>query len=164
MSPSTLEKRYRLLVAALGDSDRGPIWRERLGPSYGEATELLIRGLGADLAIDPRDLDGQHVAELLKTLLPARMSGEESFRDDLPDLLEDVLTQLVVEEGLSTTFELLNGAQGAREAFSRAFDDPERPRFQPPPEEPDRRPAAKIGRNSPCPCGSGKKYKKCCQH
>lgn len=23
---------------------------------------------------------------------------------------------------------------------------------------------AKIGRNSPCPCGSGKKYKKCCQH
>ena len=25
-----------------------------------------------------------------------------------------------------------------------------------------RRPVPKIGRNSPCPCGSGKKYKKCC--
>jgi hypothetical protein len=24
------------------------------------------------------------------------------------------------------------------------------------------RPSAKIGRNDPCPCGSGKKYKKCC--
>jgi SEC-C motif-containing protein len=23
---------------------------------------------------------------------------------------------------------------------------------------------AKIGRNDPCPCGSGKKYKKCCHH
>jgi uncharacterized protein YecA (UPF0149 family) len=22
----------------------------------------------------------------------------------------------------------------------------------------------KIGRNNPCPCGSGKKYKKCCLH
>ncbi|MDY3365198.1 MAG: SEC-C metal-binding domain-containing protein [Prevotella sp.] len=22
--------------------------------------------------------------------------------------------------------------------------------------------AEKIGRNEPCPCGSGKKYKKCC--
>lgn len=22
--------------------------------------------------------------------------------------------------------------------------------------------AAKIGRNDPCPCGSGKKYKRCC--
>ncbi len=25
-----------------------------------------------------------------------------------------------------------------------------------------RRPAPKVGRNEPCPCGSGKKYKKCC--
>ncbi|MGH9545975.1 MAG: SEC-C metal-binding domain-containing protein [Terriglobales bacterium] len=24
------------------------------------------------------------------------------------------------------------------------------------------RSTAKIGRNDPCPCGSGKKYKKCC--
>ncbi|WP_204338116.1 SEC-C metal-binding domain-containing protein, partial [Proteus mirabilis] len=22
--------------------------------------------------------------------------------------------------------------------------------------------AQKVGRNDPCPCGSGKKYKKCC--
>ena len=29
-------------------------------------------------------------------------------------------------------------------------------------QEPYRREAAKIGRNDPCPCGSGKKYKKCC--
>ncbi|HKN47698.1 MAG TPA: SEC-C metal-binding domain-containing protein, partial [Candidatus Polarisedimenticolia bacterium] len=24
-----------------------------------------------------------------------------------------------------------------------------------------KRPAARVGRNDPCPCGSGKKYKKC---
>ena len=24
------------------------------------------------------------------------------------------------------------------------------------------RAAAKVGRNDPCPCGSGKKYKNCC--
>jgi hypothetical protein len=29
-------------------------------------------------------------------------------------------------------------------------------------EEPYVRPMPKIGRNDPCPCGSGKKYKKCC--
>jgi preprotein translocase subunit SecA len=28
--------------------------------------------------------------------------------------------------------------------------------------EPIRRTEPKIGRNDPCPCGSGKKYKKCC--
>ena len=27
---------------------------------------------------------------------------------------------------------------------------------------PIRRTSPKIGRNDPCPCGSGKKYKKCC--
>lgn len=26
------------------------------------------------------------------------------------------------------------------------------------------RDAPKVGRNEPCPCGSGKKYKKCCLH
>ena len=30
------------------------------------------------------------------------------------------------------------------------------------PTEPVRRSAPKIGRNEPCVCGSGKKYKKCC--
>jgi uncharacterized protein YecA (UPF0149 family) len=29
-------------------------------------------------------------------------------------------------------------------------------------DEPFLRPDPKIGRNAPCPCGSGKKYKKCC--
>jgi uncharacterized protein len=28
--------------------------------------------------------------------------------------------------------------------------------------EPSTRPAPKVGRNAPCPCGSGKKYKACC--
>ena len=29
-------------------------------------------------------------------------------------------------------------------------------------QQPMRRFGAKVGRNDPCPCGSGKKYKKCC--
>ena len=29
-------------------------------------------------------------------------------------------------------------------------------------QQPKKREGEKVGRNSPCPCGSGKKYKKCC--
>jgi preprotein translocase subunit SecA len=29
-------------------------------------------------------------------------------------------------------------------------------------QQPMKREGEKIGRNDPCPCGSGKKYKKCC--
>lgn len=32
----------------------------------------------------------------------------------------------------------------------------------PPPVEPIRKEAAEPGRNDPCPCGSGKKFKQCC--
>ena len=31
-----------------------------------------------------------------------------------------------------------------------------------PPPEPVRRETPKVGRNEACPCGSGKKFKKCC--
>ncbi|HFD11125.1 MAG TPA: preprotein translocase subunit SecA [Crenotrichaceae bacterium] len=46
-----------------------------------------------------------------------------------------------------------------------ALEDPEQPEQQnPQPQEPQRpyvRDTQKVGRNSPCPCGSGKKYKQC---
>ena len=29
-------------------------------------------------------------------------------------------------------------------------------------QDPVKRDAPKVGRNDPCPCGSGKKYKHCC--
>ena len=32
----------------------------------------------------------------------------------------------------------------------------------PPPVQPIQKKAGEVGRNDPCPCGSGKKYKKCC--
>jgi preprotein translocase subunit SecA len=38
------------------------------------------------------------------------------------------------------------------------------PRMRPPPPEPVSqyvREAPKVGRNDPCPCGSGKKFKQC---
>jgi hypothetical protein len=38
--------------------------------------------------------------------------------------------------------------------------------FEPPPQQryASAGPRGKVGRNEPCPCGSGKKYKKCCLH
>jgi preprotein translocase subunit SecA len=39
--------------------------------------------------------------------------------------------------------------------FSGSGDEPQK-------KKPVKRSAKKVGRNAPCPCGSGKKYKKCC--
>jgi hypothetical protein len=49
--------------------------------------------------------------------------------------------------------EPLDQASPLPDGYSHPFDDPATPY---------RRSEPKIGRNEPCPCGSGKKYKKCC--
>ncbi len=59
----------------------------------------------------------------------------------------------------------------ARERFDRRREKNERIRASlpgedeeslPPPVETIRSEEKTVGRNDPCPCGSGKKYKKCC--
>jgi HEAT repeat protein len=51
-------------------------------------------------------------------------------------------------------------------AVLKGFDGPDIPTVSMSPpgasEEESRREAQRVGRNDPCPCGSGKKYKKCC--
>ena len=49
-----------------------------------------------------------------------------------------------------------------KEERERARLAPPPPLF--PPTEPIRNPMRGFGRNDPCPCGSGRKYKKCCLH
>ncbi|MCD7715633.1 MAG: SEC-C domain-containing protein [Lachnospiraceae bacterium] len=47
-------------------------------------------------------------------------------------------------------------------AYKRAAADKKEPVFVYDGDKPYRKIQAKVGRNDPCPCGSGKKYKKCC--
>jgi hypothetical protein len=67
--------------------------------------------------------------------------------------MEDTLRELH-DEWLQTPRDSLDGRKPA--------DAMEGGRLFPQKVETYRREAPKVGRNSPCPCGSGKKYKKCC--
>jgi len=75
------------------------------------------------------------------------------------------MVERIKEEAVSTLFRV----QLAREADLETYQRPKRQEFSltrgdegEEEKEPVRREAEKIGRNQPCPCGSGKKYKKCC--
>ena len=157
-----LHDRYRLLTAGFLDGPRAPVWRERLGSGLDDAVALLAHVLANDLTMAPKDIDGEHLGGFLSTLLPARLAGNEPYRNDIVDLLEDLMSHIGEAEGLSTQWEWTNAIDAGRDAFSRGLADPDRSMLAPPRHEPDRRPAAKIGRNDPCPCGSGNKYKRCC--
>nr|VFJ42938.1 MAG: protein translocase subunit secA [Candidatus Kentron sp. DK] len=54
------------------------------------------------------------------------------------------------------------GAELAPEAGEGGAPDRQSPEERPAPQTPYVRRAPKVGRNEPCPCGSGKKYKQCC--
>jgi hypothetical protein len=112
----------------------------RLDTGIGEL-RLFERGLAAAAAAAPDDgsrfeqEDYGYLADVLEAItFPAPLLGE--FDDPLVDDRDD---DLVGEEDEAT------------EMLPRAAEEAQR-----------RNPLRHVGRNDPCPCGSGKKYKKCC--
>ncbi len=100
-----------------------------------------------------------------------------SMGEPIKSIMDEVNRQEVVFEGMDQVNEFLqlvtelsnntrlwvNGGHTPREMFEK-FD---KPNLRPLPKEtflmnPQQERSDKVGRNEPCPCGSGKKYKKCC--
>ena len=78
-----------------------------------------------------------------------KREGYDMFEEMIASIREDTVRMIFVarvaqrEQVAKPTSE--SGAAGAEEAKPQPVKK-----------------GAKVGRNDPCPCGSGKKYKKCC--
>jgi hypothetical protein len=162
MPERTLEERYRLLAASFRESDAAAPLQERLGAGFAPALDSVVAALWRDVAAPPRDLDREKVASLLATVLPGRLAGDEPWRASVPDVAEGFLVFVADEESLSTAWEFRSAIDDNRDAFAAALSDPKRERLGAVKHAPDKRAAPKLGRNDPCFCGSGKKYKHCC--
>jgi preprotein translocase subunit SecA len=78
------------------------------------------------------------------------MNAFESFLSSLPrQAVHRDMSAMGQARGASST----TASSSSGEAFDRAMQSSV---------QPVRRDEPKVGRNDPCPCGSGKKYKKCC--
>ncbi len=73
------------------------------------------------------------------------------FDDMIVAIREDTAKLMLTAELVTAS---LNAKKTAAQAQSAGGDDSAQRR-------PERK-KGKIGRNDPCPCGSGKKYKNCC--
>jgi hypothetical protein len=99
------------------------------------------------------DLDATEAVDLIR----------RAFSRDRVDLsVAGDIEEVEIEMGLRThrstprpRFNLFDRCIESRGLADHGIDDP--PAGYAPP-----RRVAKVGRNDPCPCGSGKKYKKCC--
>jgi preprotein translocase subunit SecA len=77
-----------------------------------------------------------------------RMEGSDMYDAMVEAIREDTVRMLLTLRLKTTSVK--------REQVAK----PDAPREQS--AQPVRRSSQKVGRNDPCPCGSGKKYKKCC--
>ena len=77
----------------------------------------------------------------------------ESARAVAPDLCGAFLGELEAQGRLADGRALGRFVRALRGAYGESTAETVKP---------IRNPGARIGRNAPCPCGSGKKYKNCC--
>ena len=90
-------------------------------------------------------------------LLIYKKEGFDMFADMIERIKEDTISILFrIELAKPEEMESLERPQQQDLVFLGSGDGQNQKK------SPSKRSETKVGRNSPCPCGSGKKYKKCC--
>jgi hypothetical protein len=121
--------------------------REALGESAAEALRAFLAGACAG-GRSPADLEEADVAHGLLDHAPEPAPPGDALPRAVADLLEDLEDQGRLAGGrrLGAHARALLPAWRERSRTGTTLT----------------RPGSKVGRNDPCPCGSGLKYKKCC--
>jgi uncharacterized protein len=120
--------------------------------------ELWIDGFATAADLRPQvweqliDVGGE-TADAFTTLamLTNIATGESDWAEEEKEVAEQLLSENP-EELIRTSVLALNVHRLAMQKPNGGFGDRPKPFVQ----------VRKVGRNEPCPCGSGKKYKRCC--
>jgi len=100
--------------------------------------------------------------EAIPEIMPDPLPFQKNFLSKVPGWQDDMLAETWDEElmEMAALFCLgqLHSIMDTLQRYAKAYGKGNQPAF---PTEPIIR-EAKVGRNDPCPCGSGKKFKKCC--
>lgn len=110
--------------------------------------EGACRRAGGDLGA----VEAGHAQKAFLEDLPA-LAVPAGVRPHVPRLVEAFLGRLEADGRLADGRLLGKGIAASAPAYLEAASGKPRP---------FRNPGTKLGRNDPCPCGSGQKYKKCC--
>ncbi len=159
------EKWVRLEAIGFMESEQG---RNTLCASKEEIRTVLLRFLRAihhQLGKRPQDLDGEDMRLLLSDLLPKHFAPGDLLGSCTIEIISNYLDYLEEHQLVPALFELRNalaqegGAFENRIQAGKGTGDGQPLGIQ---QETVRHRGTKVGRNDPCPCGSGKKFKKCC--
>jgi hypothetical protein len=129
--------------------------RELPSGVHEHAGAVLVQFLAAacdQRGIEPADIEEADVKRALVEHV-SRLNLPDAMKPDVPGLCAAFLAYLEEEGRLGGGRLLAAYVRALKETYLEAASGKKKPIV---------RPGAKIGRNDPCPCGSGKKYKICC--
>lgn len=118
-----------------------------------------------DLGKAPRQLHGDELQTALCQLLPGHFGRKDPLAAAVPEVLRAFVAHLDETGILSHRYELLQAIDTNAETFLATVargDAHAQGVASKSKGKPFVHRATKTGRNDPCPCGSGKKLKKCC--
>ncbi|MEM7204807.1 MAG: SEC-C metal-binding domain-containing protein [Planctomycetota bacterium] len=130
-----------------------------------EVAQRFLATCYDDLGIAPKLLDGETMAQVLTAALPRRFGRSDPLAAVTEPILEAFLEHLAEHSVFPGAFETRQALAAHTDAFRAAVAAGAAHRdgvAVTGPVETVRHRAAKVGRNDPCPCGSGRKFKKCC--
>ncbi len=119
-----------------------------------------------DFGTPPHQLDGQGMHGVLGHLLPGRFAKKDPLAEAVPEVLRAYLDFLEQQHVIAHRFELRQGLESTVDEFLETVRTGHNVHghhhhHHGEPQKPMQHGAPKLGRNDPCSCGSGKKYKKC---
>ena len=154
-------KEVTLALAAFLDSPQAAALGAPPRAQLRQLAERLIGAIYQQLGSKPRLLEGQDLERLLVQLLPGHFKPKDPLAEHIPSLVYAYFAHLEATEVLPHLFELRNAMEPALEAFLGQVRAGENVQQYAATQKPVVHRADKLGRNEPCSCGSGKKYKKC---
>jgi hypothetical protein len=140
-------------LATADDAVMWHAWMSVIGALGLTSLGPRVRAAFADGRIAPEWCDEDDFNELLKAAIE-RPDDRTRLKHEQMGYLEDVVEALEKFPAYEPHFDETSGADG--DVSERSPDW--LPGF------PSHNPFRDVGRNDPCPCGSGKKFKKCCLH
>jgi len=116
-----------------------------------------------ELGVAPRLLDGEGMHGIVGHLLPARFERKDPLATSVVPVLRAYLAFLEEHAVVLQTFELKNALESTAGEFEETVRTGSSHHHTPVMKgKPFVHKVEKVGRNDPCPCGSGRKFKQCC--
>jgi len=128
-----------------------------------EKEEEIVSIVVEEETVEEVKEDKEKEEEIASVVVEEEIVEEVKEEKEKEEIASVVVEEETVEEVKEEEVIVLKSDEIIKEAIDEMQQDkskPRQPKGRPPVKEPVKE--IKVGRNDPCPCGSGKKYKKCC--